>query len=69
MKKTLKTAQVGDKWPKNKWKSWSTRMYKIGKIGNPILIDKNASMVKIFVFGVKKYKFGWVRTQKGFWKA
>ena len=33
-------------------------MYKIGKIGNPILIDKNASMVKIFVFGVKKYKFG-----------
>jgi hypothetical protein len=24
----------------NKWKSWMTKIYKIGKISNPILIDK-----------------------------
>jgi hypothetical protein len=39
-------------------------MYKIGKTSNSILIDKNAQLVKIIVFGVKKYKIRWVKTKK-----
>jgi len=32
-------------------------MYKIGKIGYPILIDEGLIWWKYFLFGVKKYKF------------
>jgi len=38
-------------------------MYKIDKISDPILIDKRLIQWKYFLFRVKKYKFGWVRTQ------
>jgi hypothetical protein len=37
-------------------------MYKIYKISNPILINKNPMVKIFFLFGVKKHKFGWVRT-------
>ena len=36
-------------------------MFKIYKIGNPILIDKGPIDENIY-FGLKKYKFGWLRT-------
>jgi len=35
----------------DKWKSWRTKMYKIGKIGNPILIDKGPQWWKYFYLG------------------
>ena len=35
----------------NKWKSWRTKMYKIDKIGNLILIDKGPIYENIFIWG------------------
>jgi hypothetical protein len=35
----------------NEWKNWRTKIYKIDKINNPILIDKIAHLWNIFILG------------------
>jgi hypothetical protein len=43
-------------------------MYKIGKLATQFWLTKDPISENI-LFEVKKYKFGWARTQKEFWKA
>jgi hypothetical protein len=35
----------------DKWKSWRTKMYKMGKIDNPIMTDKSPNWWKYFYLG------------------
>ena len=51
IKKVQKIAQIDGERPKWQVKSWMTRMYKIGKIKDPILIDERPIRRKFCIWG------------------
>jgi thiamine pyrophosphokinase len=51
MNRAYKTVQVGGEGQKWQVKNWKTKIYKIDKISNLILIKQNTLLVKIFLFG------------------